>query len=170
MAERTSEHSGVRWSPRLRSTAMILLGSLTAVLPVLFDSPILPPLGFLAFVVWRLLAPELLPPWSALGFGLFDDLVSGNPLGTAIFLWTVAALALPFADRAFPFRTWRQDWMIAAGAVILYLTALWVLSPINGGAPIPPAFLLLPTGLTVLAAPLVVRLATGPGQPDPRRG
>ena len=166
---RASGRAGVRWSPRLRSILMILLGSLSAVLPILADAPILPPLGFLAFVVWRLLAPDLFPPWSALGFGLFDDLVSGNPLGTAIFLWTVAALALPLANRAFPFRTWRQDWLMATGAVMLYLTSLWFLSPVNGGAPIPLFLLLVPAGVTAVVVPFVVRLATGPGEPDPRR-
>ena len=168
-AARAPQRSGSRWSPRLRSTLMVLLGSLSAILPVLSESPVFPPLGFLAFVVWRLLAPELLPPWSALGFGAFDDLVSGNPLGSAICLWTVAALMLPFADRVFLFRTWRQDWMIAVGAVTLYLIALWALSPVNGGAPIPLAVLVLPAALTVLSVPAFVRLATGPGEPDPRR-
>lgn len=158
-----------RWTPRLRSTVMIVGGSLTATFPLLSDLPILPPLGFLAFVIWRLLAPDLLPPWCVIGFGAFDDLVSGNPLGTAILLWTVAALLLPWAERVFLFRTWRQDWMIGSAAAIVYLTALWLLSPMNGGSPVPPTTLLIPAVLSLLAVPTGIRLATGPGEPDPRR-
>lgn len=148
---------------------MILGGSFTAALPFLAEQPVLPAFGFLAFVTWRLLAPELLPPWSAIGFGAFDDLVSGNPLGTAILLWTITALVLPWVERAFLFRTWRQDWMIMGTVAIAYHAALWLLSPLNGGSPVPPLALLVPAALSLLAVPVLARLATGPGEPDPRR-
>lgn len=149
---------------------MILGGSTAAALPLLADAPILPPFGFLAFVIWRLLAPALLPPWYAIGFATFDDLVSGNPLGTGILLWTVVALVLEGVERAFLFRNWRQDWMIANLTSILYLGAMWLLFPINGGSPPSPTALLLPAVLSLIAIPPLIRLATGPGEPDPRRG
>ena len=152
-----------RWSPRTRAVVMIMTGSLTAILPLTVSAPLLPPFGFAAFVVWRLLRPDLLPPWTALGFGTFDDLVSGNPLGTAIFLWTVAALVLVTAERWFLFRTWRQDWMVTGTACVLYLVALWLLGPVNGGPRGEWSMLLVPAFGSLLAAPLLIRLATGPG-------
>ena len=158
-----------RWSPRVRSFALIMGGSLAPILPVLAETPLLPPLGFLAFVVWRLLRPDLLPPWSAIGFGLFDDLFSGNPLGTAVLCWTLVALWLEASDRWFPFRSWRQDWLVASSCGLIYMLALWALSPINGGAPVPLSMLALPALLTLALPPLLIRLATGPGDPDPRR-
>ncbi len=158
------------WSPRARSTALIVGGSFTALLPILADTPLLPPIGFLAYVVWRLLRPDLLPPWTAIGFGLVDDLVSGNPLGTAVLCWTVFALWLEASERWFPFRSWRHDWLVVTGCGLAYLVALWFLSPLNGGAPVPPIALALPALLTLALPPVLIRLATGPGEPDPRRG
>ena len=158
-----------RWSPRTRAVIMIVSGSLTAILPFTVSAPLLPPFGFAAFVVWRLLRPDLLPPWTALVFGTFDDLVSGNPLGTALLLWTVAALVLVMADRWFLFRTWRQDWLVTGAASVLYLIALWLLGPVSGGPRGDWSMLLAPALGSVLAAPLLIRLATGPGLPRPRR-
>lgn len=158
-----------RWSPRTRAFVMIVTGSLTAILPLTVSAPLLPPFGFAAFVVWRLLRSDLLPPWTALGFGTFDDLVSGNPLGTAIFLWTVAALVLVLADRWFLFRTWRQDWMVTGAACVLYLIALWLLGPVNGGPRGEWSMLLVPAFGSLLSAPFLIRLATGPGLPRPKR-
>lgn len=158
-----------RWSPRTRAIVMIVSGSLTAILPFTVSAPLLPPVGFAAFVVWRLLRPDLLPPWTALVFGTFDDLVSGNPLGTAIFLWTAAALVLVLADRWFLFRTWRQDWIVIAAACVLYLCALWLLAPLSGGLRADLSTLLVPAVGSLLSAPLLIRLATGPGLPRPRR-
>ena len=58
------------------------------------SAPVLPPLGFLAFVAWRQLRPGLLPVWAGLPLGLFDDLFSGQPFGTAVMLWSIAAIVL----------------------------------------------------------------------------
>ena len=141
---------------------MVVGGSLTTALPFAATTPLLPPVGLLAFLLWRQLRPDLLPPWTAIGFGLFDDLVSGNPLGTALFLWPLFGLALQTSDRWFLFRSWRHDWLVTALAGLAYLLALWLLAPMHGGGP-PVAALLLPAALSIALIPLLLRLATGPG-------
>ena len=158
----------VRWSPRARAVVMVIGGSLISTLPFTATTPLLPPVAFLAFALWCQLRPDLLPPWSALGFALFDDLVSGNPLGTALFLWPLFGLALRTSDRWFLFRSWRQDWFVTAIAGLGYLTALWWLAPLHGGAP-PIGSLLLPAAASVILIPFLLRLATGPGFSARRR-
>ena len=52
----------------------ILLGSMIPGWLLIASAPVMPPLGFLLFIAWRQLRPGLLPIWSALPLGLFDDL------------------------------------------------------------------------------------------------
>lgn len=70
-----------------KAVASILAGSLVTLLPVVATVPFLPPFGLLMFLGWRLLRPGALPVWAAAPLGLFDDLVSGQPLGSAVLLW-----------------------------------------------------------------------------------
>ena len=51
----------------------ILLASLTPLLPVIAPAPILPPMGFVMMLAWRLLRPGLLPLWAGAPLGAFDD-------------------------------------------------------------------------------------------------
>ena len=67
--------------------ATILFGSLTPWLPIIAPAPVLPPFGFLLMLAWRLLRPGLLPPWAGLPLGLFDDLYSGQPMGSGVLLF-----------------------------------------------------------------------------------
>jgi rod shape-determining protein MreD len=97
--------------------ATILLGSLTPVLPLIAAGPVMPPLGYLMFVAWRLVRPGLLPLWVGLPLGAFDDLFSGQPFGSAILLWSLTMLGLEVVEARFPWRGFWQDW--AAGAVLI---------------------------------------------------
>ena len=141
---------------------MIMGGSLTAALPLLATAPLLPPIGFIAFVLWRQLKPEVVPAWSAIGFGLFDDLVSGNAMGTALFFWPLFALGSQASGRWFAFRTWRHDWLVVTGATFAYVAVVWLLAQTRGSAP-PFGSLLLPLALAAGVVPALLRLATGPG-------
>src|SRR5699024_7185718 len=68
--------------------ASVMVGSLITIVPLIATFPVLPPLGLMTLLAWRLLRPEWMRIWSPLPFGFFDDLVSGQPLGSAILLWT----------------------------------------------------------------------------------
>lgn len=65
----------------------IMVGSLLPMLFIATALPLVPPTGFLMLVAWRLVRPGLLPVWAGLPLGFFDDLFSGQPLGSAILLW-----------------------------------------------------------------------------------
>jgi rod shape-determining protein MreD len=101
--------------------ASVVLGSLLTILPLVATFPVLPPLGLMVLLTWRLLRPETMRIWSPLPFGFFDDLVSGQPLGSAMLLWTLSFLIVDLLDRRLVSRDFWQDWVLAAGAIAFSL-------------------------------------------------
>lgn len=97
--------------------ASILAGSMMTLVPFIAAFPLLPPFGLMLLVAWRLGRPEALPIWSPLAFGLFDDLLSGQPLGSAMLLWTGLMLVVDLLDQRFVARDFWQDWLLASGAI-----------------------------------------------------
>ena len=138
----------------------ILLGSLLPQFFIATALPLVPPTGFLMLVAWRLIRPGLLPVWAGFPLGLFDDLYSGQPLGSAIVLWSMTMIAMELLDRRFPWRSFWQDWIAAALALLTYLLAAFMLS---GASPSVPALIALgPQALlSVLLFPAAARLASG---------
>ncbi len=110
----------------------ILLGSLTPWLPVIAPAPVLPPFGFLLMLAWRMLRPGLLPTWAGLPLGLFDDLYSGQPMGSGVLLFSFALIIVELVEIRFPWRNFWLDWLTASGLIVLYL----VLAALLSGAPL----------------------------------
>ena len=103
--------------------ASVMAGSLATTLPMVATVPLLPPFGLLVLLAWRLLAPFALRRWAAAPLGLFDDLVSGQPLGSGVLLWSLCFLGIELVDQRLIFREFWQDWMIAGGAIAFCLVA-----------------------------------------------
>jgi rod shape-determining protein MreD len=103
------------WRVRLVPIASVMIASaLPLMLPLIANSPVLPPLGLLLFLCWQLLRTEMWPVWVGLPLGLWDDLFSGAPIGTAIGLWTLASIAIHYISRRIYWRGFFHDWGIAA--------------------------------------------------------
>ena len=102
---------------RLLPWITVMLGSLATIVPVGATLPLLPPTGLLMLLAWRLLAPLALRRWAPALLGLFDDLVSGQPLGSAMLLWTLVFFMVDLFDQRTMFRDFWQDWLIAAVAI-----------------------------------------------------
>ena len=133
-----------------------MLGSLVTIVPVIVTFPILPPFGLLMLLAWRLPRPEVLPIWSPLLLGLFDDLVSGQPIGSAMLLWTLCFFMIDVVDRRLMFRDFWQDWLIAAGAVAACLVlARLIAAPFGAHVDTVLVFQMI---ASILAFPLVARL------------
>ncbi len=135
----------------------ILLGSLLPIWVLADVMPLAPPLGFLVFLTWRVMRPGLLPLWVGVPLGFFDDLFSGQPFGSAIFLWSLTMIALEIIETRFPWRGFWQDWFTAGLAILLYILAAMVIS----GASITPFMLImvLPQILmSILLYPLLARM------------
>ncbi|MEO6388683.1 MAG: rod shape-determining protein MreD [Croceibacterium sp.] len=112
---------GVPW-------AAIMLGSLTPWLPVIAPAPVLPPFAFILLLAWRLLRPGLLPLWAGLPLGLFDDLYSGQPFGSAVLLFSLTLLAIELIEMRFPWRNFWLDWLMATVMLTAYIGIAALLS------------------------------------------
>ena len=99
----------------------VILGSMVTALPIITDHPILPPIGLLILLAWRLIRPGYWPVWAGFPLGMIDDIFSGQPFGSAAFLWSVIFVALDTLDRRATTRDYWQDWFIASLAIIFVL-------------------------------------------------
>ncbi|MEH3123695.1 MAG: rod shape-determining protein MreD [Sphingomonas phyllosphaerae] len=106
---------------RLLPWATVMVGSLVTILPWGATLPLLPPVGLLLMLSWRLLAPLSLRVWAPALLGLFDDLLSGQPLGSAMLLWTLAYFLVDAIDARSGVRDFKQSWAIAALAIAFVL-------------------------------------------------
>ena len=105
----------------LVAAAVVMAGSLLPVVPVISIVPYLPPLGLLLLVAWRQRSADILPVWAGAPLGLWDDLLSGHPLGSAMSLWTVILLTIDLIDHRLVWRDFWQEWLVAGGAVAGFL-------------------------------------------------
>ncbi len=113
--------------------SVILCSTLTAIVPMIAKSPTMPPFGLMMFVSWRLLQPNLWPVWIALPLGLFDDLVSGQPLGSAVFLWTAVMLAFEVIEKRFIWRDYWMEWFLGSVAISFCIVVALLFANLHGG-------------------------------------
>lgn len=106
----------------------ILLGSLVPMLPIIAPAPVMPPMGLMLMVAWRLLRPGLLPLWAGFPLGLFDDLYSGQPFGSGILLFSVILIGLDLLDIRFPWRNFVQNWITTTAILGAYLAVAALVS------------------------------------------
>ncbi len=147
-------------SPRrmvLAPIISVMAGSMVTALPVFTNGPLLPPLGFMIFLGWRLMRPGIWPTWVGLPFGLFDDLFSGQPFGSAALLWSLTMLAIEIVDSRAIWRDYLQDWLIGALAIMFaMLGGLFIQGLVHRA---PEASVIVPQIiLSVMTFPLVIRL------------
>ena len=128
--------------------ASTLFASALATLPLVTPLAVLPPMGLLVLLSWRLLRPELWPIWVGLPLGFADDLLSGQPIGSAMGLWTISLIVLEMVDNRL---VWRNYWRVA-----LCVTGGWAVASVAGGGGSPSAVMPQMT-VAILAFPLVQR-------------
>jgi len=135
----------------------IMLGSLLPVLPIADVMPLMPPLGFMMLIAWRLVRPGLLPQWAGAPLGAFDDLFSGQPFGAGVLLFSLAMIGFELIEARFPWRGFWQDWFTAGLAIVLYWLAALMLA---GGRTTPELLAVaMPQALlSVLLYPILARM------------
>ena len=135
----------------------ILVGSMLPFLAMVSAIPLVPPLGFLMMLAWRLVRPGLLPVWAGFPLGLFDDLFSGQPLGSGIVFFSVTMLAIEAFETRFPWRSFWQDWLAASLAIMVAIVGAALLS----GADV-SLLAIIATGpqilLSILIFPVIARI------------
>lgn len=148
------DNSLARFVPALS----IVIASTLAVWPIIANIPVMPPFGLLMLLSWRLSRPLALPVWAALPLGLYDDLVSGQPLGNAMLFWTLCFFMIDLIDQRVVFRDFWQDWLIAGSSVAFCLImGRFVASPLGGNV---DTLLILQIAVTTLLFPLATRICT----------
>ena len=136
--------------------ASILIASILPIFAIAAALPMVPPLGFVVLLAWRLVRPGLLPVWAGFPLGLFDDLFSGQPFGFGIMTWSMTLLIIEAIEMRWPWRAFWQDWFTAGILSLLYLLAGWLLS---GASPTLPSLVALVPQivLTILVFPVIAR-------------
>ncbi len=134
-----------------------LFASALSLLPIIASSPLIPELGFLVLIAWRLLRPEMWAPTIALPLGLFNDLVAGHPIGQSMLVWTSMFIAYEIADTRMLFRDYWMDWFFAALGICAAVTADWYIARLMG-ARISFEVMLPQLGASILAYPVVARI------------
>ncbi len=145
--------------PRARLAPILatMAASLVQTLPVVTSAPVVPPVGLLMLLGWRLLRPELWHAWVALPLGLFDDLLSGQPLGSAATLWTIGFLILDLLDNRMIWRDYWIEWGIAAALISFCMLGSWAIAVFTtGGSAV--GVVVPQIAITILCFPAVVRL------------
>ncbi len=95
--------------------------------------------------------------WAGLPLGVVDDLYSGQPFGSAVLLWSVAAIVLDIVETRFPWRNFVTEWLVAAAMTATYAVAC--LSLANFASASTPLFTIVPQIFaSILVYPLVCRL------------
>lgn len=102
-------------------TLSVIIASFITTLPIIANAPLLPPLGLLMLLSWRLMRSDVWPIWIGIPLGFVDDLVSGQPVGSAVALWTILMLAIDMVDRRIVWRDYWVDWMIGGFAILFAL-------------------------------------------------
>ncbi len=147
-------------SPVLVFAVPVVSILLTTLLPLFFITsavPYVPPLAFMMLMAWRIIRPGIFPVWIGFPLGLFDDLFSGQPFGSAIMLWSFAMIAIDIIEARFPWRSFVQDWLTVAVFTTLYIVASAIVSGGKLGAPMVIA-LMPQIVLAIVLFPVVARL------------
>lgn len=138
----------------------VMLGSLLPQLPIASAVPLIPPLGYVMLLSWRLVRPGLLPVWAGFPLGAFDDLFSGQPFGSAILLWSITMIGIEMVEARFPWRGFFQDWIVAAVVVTWYLVIAALFSGGRiGGTTL--AVLLPQVTVSIILIPVMSRIVAG---------
>jgi rod shape-determining protein MreD len=147
----------VRPAIRTIPVVSIIAASLVQMLPLMASVPLLPPLGFMLFISWRLMRSDLLPAWCAAPLGLLDDLLSGQPLGSGMASWTACAILLDIYDLRVVWRGFATDWVLGGLGIAIVLIAGAVLA--RAGTSLDLLRLIGPQfAIALLALPLMMRL------------
>jgi rod shape-determining protein MreD len=111
-------------------------------------------------IAWRQLRPEFWTPRTALLLGLAADLISGDPLGQSMLLWTLVFLAFDAIDRTAGFRDYWMEWLVAAAAIAFHCLGAWYIALLVG-SDISLMVMMPQLLLSIFSYPLFTRAVVG---------
>jgi len=119
---------------RYHPAASVAAASTLSLLPIVTEVGWGPDFGFLLLIAWRLLRGDAIPAWCAAPLGLFNDLVTGLPIGLSVFVWTLSMLLLDLADRRTMWRDYWIEWLLAAVLLFIEQLVSWRVDALMGAA------------------------------------
>ncbi len=125
-------------------------------LPNITAAPIVPDNAYLVLHAWRLLRPEMWSATTAIGLGLFNDLIAGHPVGQSVALWTGTFLLMDLIDTRVVWRDYWMDWLFASLFILGYTYGDWLIGRWMGSQA-EFAVLWPMIGASVLAYPVIAR-------------
>jgi rod shape-determining protein MreD len=145
---------------RFVPVATTVLAILFGLFPLIVTTPLVPDLGFLVLLTWRLLRPEIWMPTTALWLGLFDDMISAHPIGQSMALWTMIFLLFDLIESRIDYKDFWFDWLFAAGAISFHTFGAWYIAVLMD-SPTPFSLMLPQIGFAILAYPVAARIILG---------
>ena len=133
--------------------ASVALASLLSCLPIVAVNGWFPDFGFLLLIAWRLYRDDVWPSWWAAPLGLFNDLITGYPIGLSVTMWTLSMLVLDVLDRRTIWRDYWIEWAVAAILVLMLEAAQWQLAAWTG-ARVPFSAMIPPVIISIAAFPV----------------
>ena len=112
----------------------VVAGSMVSLLPIVSSTGWWPDWGLLMLVAWRLLRADAWPAWWAAPLGFANDLITGNPIGLSIALWSAIMIGMDILDRRTMWRDYWIEWAIAALFIGLAELAQWRVAAVLGAA------------------------------------
>jgi rod shape-determining protein MreD len=123
-------------TPFALTLGLIIVGAIPFYVPGL--QSVAPSLPFIAVFYWTLHRPDLMPPAAAFVIGLFQDILSGGPIGTGAAVFVVLHAAVRSQRTFFHGKSFTILWLgfavAAVGAALLASCRFW--SP--SGSPCSP--------------------------------
>ncbi len=145
------------WRMLLVPIFAVLIASSITCMPFIVEQPYLPPFGLLTLLAWRLMRPGIWPVWVGLPFGLFDDMISGQPMGSAAFLWSLVMIGIEILDQRAAWRDHWQDWFVASATIVYAIIMQWIF--IGWAYQSPGIIVLIPQiVISILIFPMVTRI------------
>jgi rod shape-determining protein MreD len=135
----------------------VVAASLLSALPIVATSGWYPDFGFLALIGWRLLRSDPWPAWWAAPLGLANDLITGEPVGLSVALWSATMLLLDLIDRRTMWRDYWIEWALAAMLLLLNEIVSWWSAGILGAAT-PFSMLMPPLLISIFVFPVAAWL------------
>jgi rod shape-determining protein MreD len=139
--------------PTLSAFLCVLLAAVPYGIPQL--SYVMPWLGIMPIYYWSIHEPRYLPYWTAFMVGLWQDVLTGGPLGLFALIFVlvrhfVAAQRLLFFKKPFLVGWWGM-------ALVLVLSAVggWLLASLYTGTFLPLSPFAVQTLLSIIVYPLV---------------
>ncbi len=121
--------------------------------------PLAPAFALIALFYWAVHTPEICPPWIPFVCGLFQDILSGGPLGFWALIYVIVFQAV-LQNRLF-FRANAGDFLPWAGfAMVAVLTSAlaWAAGSVYFGQLMSPIPVLGQMGITALCYPVLAHV------------